>query len=140
MSRPTSRWSPSDQRLTPPPRHVIPSCRQLVTRESQVSPEQGVQLLHSHTPLLRSALQTASIVSLPRAPRFFVLVHGEAPPLDTPFVDTRRRGKRTYMLSKHGDMKAKPCGWTLNLGTARLTITWRLPRGGVGLFTTLHTW
>ena len=124
----------------PTPRHVTPSCRQLVTRESQVSPEQGVQLLHSHTPLLRSALQTASIVSLPRAPRFFVLVHGEAPPLDTPFVDTRRRGKRTYMLSKHGDMKAKPCGWTLNLGTARLTITWRLPRGGVGLFTTLHTW
>ena len=53
------------------PRHVTPSCRQLVTRESQVSPEQGVQLLHSHTPLLRSALQTASIVSLPRAPRFF---------------------------------------------------------------------
>ena len=91
-----------------------------------------MQLLHSHFPLLRSALQTASIVSLPRAPRFFLLVHGGAPPLDTPFVDTRRRGKRTCTMSKHGDMKAKPCGWTLNLGTARLTITWRLPRGGDG--------
>ena len=41
------------------------------------------------------------------------------------------------MLSKRGDKQATPCGWDLNLVTARLTITWRLPRGGDGCLCTL---
>ena len=48
----------------PTRQHVTPSCRRLVTGESQVPPEQGTQLLHSHFSLLRQALRIVALRSL----------------------------------------------------------------------------